>query len=98
VSLHAEEAMGDRPPILKPVFASLTFFRQTDNCELLGKVWFNGVEWSEKKEEYVKTGETVPDSDNLAKGTLDAMQAWSSATTSRSVSCPSPASGTATTA
>lgn len=74
VKIHAEEAMAGRPPALGPLFASITFFRRTDNPELSGKVWFNGVEWSESKDAYVKKGETVPDVDNLAKSTLDAMQ------------------------
>jgi Holliday junction resolvase RusA-like endonuclease len=74
VKLHAEEAMGDRPPVLGPLRVDLVFYRQTDDPELVGSEWFNGVAWSEKKETYVKTGETVPDVDNLAKGVLDAMQ------------------------
>lgn len=80
VKLHAEEAMKEGGIALttRPLLASITFFRRTENPELLGKWWFNGVEWREGKAgkpgEWVKLGETVPDADNLAKATLDAMQ------------------------
>jgi Holliday junction resolvase RusA-like endonuclease len=80
VKLHAEEAMqlAEATITLKPVLASVTFFRRTEDPELLGKWWFNGVAWKAGKDgkpgEYVKTGETVPDADNLAKATLDALQ------------------------
>jgi hypothetical protein len=65
---------GTGPPSSARLRVDLVFYRQTDDPELVGSEWFNGVAWSEKKETYVKTGETVPDVDNLAKGVLDAMQ------------------------
>lgn len=80
VRLHAEAAMLAHEVALTtgPVLANLTFRRATDDPDLHGRCWFHGVEWRQGKDdkpgEYVKMGETVPDADNLAKGTLDALQ------------------------
>jgi Holliday junction resolvase RusA-like endonuclease len=74
---HAMKGAG-RELSLAPLAADLIFTRGTDRQDLWGKCWFHGVKWrdgkGDKEGAYVKTGENVPDADNLAKATLDGME------------------------
>lgn len=76
----AEDEMraAGRAPSLAPLAARLVFLRRTTEDDLLGKWWCPKVAWRDGKGDkpgaYVKTGEAVPDGDNLAKATLDAME------------------------
>lgn len=74
VKEFARDAVADNPLCLGPIGARLDFTVKTTDRRLHGQVCCPEVAWSDDKEEWVKKGASLADTDNLSKAVLDACQ------------------------